>query len=153
MLYLMLTQILNAQTQKMSKLSDAYFGITNALVADDGLSAASKADSFVKHLNAYSTKGLKASQLKVWNANLSKMKTAADLMSKSTEVAKQREQLNALSTSFFAVLKGLKANDGIVYYQYCPMKKTYWISKDKAIRNPYYGKKMLACGNIVETLK
>jgi hypothetical protein len=35
-----------------------------------------------------------------------------------------------------------------VYYQYCPMKKMYWLSKEETIKNPYYGSKMLTCGNV-----
>lgn len=32
------------------------------------------------------------------------------------------------------------------------MKKTYWISDEKKIRNPYYGKEMPDCGNITKTI-
>jgi hypothetical protein len=38
-----------------------------------------------------------------------------------------------------------------VYYQYCPMKKAYWLSKEKDIKNPYYGSSMLTCGKVAET--
>ena len=39
---------------------------------------------------------------------------------------------------------------GKLYYQYCPMafnnKGAYWLSNEEAIRNPYFGDKMLKCG-------
>lgn len=38
-----------------------------------------------------------------------------------------------------------------VYLDYCPMKKSYWLSSEKAIQNPYYGKEMPACGSIEKT--
>jgi hypothetical protein len=29
----------------------------------------------------------------------------------------------------------------------------YWLSDSKEIRNPYYGEKMLVCGNVEKTFK
>ncbi|MGV0966914.1 hypothetical protein [Empedobacter falsenii] len=49
-----------------------------------------------------------------------------------------------------------KANLGYtVYYQNCPMFNggSNWLSKDSAIKNPFYGNMMLKCGSTVETLK
>jgi hypothetical protein len=44
-----------------------------------------------------------------------------------------------------------------VYYQFCPMafdnKGAYWISKTEDVRNPYFGLKMLSCGEIVQEIK
>ena len=36
---------------------------------------------------------------------------------------------------------------------YCPMKKAYWLQKDEEIRNPYYGKSMLTCGQKAEEVE
>jgi hypothetical protein len=33
------------------------------------------------------------------------------------------------------------------------MKKAYWLSPDKAIKNPYYGSAMLTCGKVTETIQ
>jgi hypothetical protein len=33
------------------------------------------------------------------------------------------------------------------------MKKMYWLSSEAAIKNPYYGKMMLTCGSVTETIK
>jgi hypothetical protein len=52
----------------------------------------------------------------------------------------------------FEVVKGLKLNTAVVYRQYCPMKKSYWLSESPAIENPYYGNQMLTCGEVKETL-
>ncbi len=43
-----------------------------------------------------------------------------------------------------------------VYKQYCPMalndKGAYWLSVNKEINNPYFGDKMLECGEVQEVL-
>ena len=47
--------------------------------------------------------------------------------------------------------------DGETYLDHCPMandgKGANWLSREKNIKNPYYGKAMLTCGKVTETLK
>ena len=47
--------------------------------------------------------------------------------------------------------------DTPVYYQFCPManggKGANWLSKENAVKNPYYGAQMMTCGKVVETIK
>jgi Cu(I)/Ag(I) efflux system membrane fusion protein len=42
-----------------------------------------------------------------------------------------------------------------VYKEYCPMafdnKGAYWLSESEEIRNPYFGKSMLTCGEVTTT--
>ncbi|MBW2961119.1 DUF3347 domain-containing protein [Mesonia aestuariivivens] len=46
---------------------------------------------------------------------------------------------------------------GKLYKQYCPMaldgKGAFWFSAEEKIMNPYFGDKMLHCGEVQETLK
>ena len=149
--FLTIGQFAMAQKPTITELTHYYYGIKNALIADDGKTAGEQAALFLKTVNAIN--GLTASQQKVWAAQKPALIAAAEAISKTTDVGKQREQLNQLSVSLFTVLKTLKANDKTVYYQYCPMKKAYWLSSEKEIKNPYYGNKMLTCGSVKETLK
>jgi hypothetical protein len=56
----------------------------------------------------------------------------------------------------YVLIKAANPNEAI-YYQNCPMynkgKGANWLSKDNAIKNPYYGKEMLTCGKTIETIK
>ena len=44
-----------------------------------------------------------------------------------------------------------------VYIEFCPMandnKGGYWLSTEEKIQNPYFGKKMLKCGEVKATIK
>ena len=44
-----------------------------------------------------------------------------------------------------------------VYVQFCPMANggegANWVSKEKAVKNPFYGSQMLTCGKVVETIQ
>jgi hypothetical protein len=66
---------------------------------------------------------------------------------KTTDLEKQRTLFSSISLLIWELVK---TNDDIkssIYYQYCPMKKSYWVSENPVIKNPYYGAKMLSCGS------
>ena len=53
--------------------------------------------------------------------------------------------------------RDFKPMDSPLYIQHCPMadqeKGADWLSREKEIRNPYFGKSMLTCGEVTDTLK
>lgn len=79
--------------------------------------------------------------------------TAVDKLTKAKSLEKQREAFAGVSTGLWTVVNAAAKVEQPVYYQYCPMKKAYWISKEAAIRNPYYGASMLSCGKVEATKK
>ncbi len=150
-MFLIISQTTIAQEPGITELINHYYGIKNALVADDGKTASEQAALFLKSAEAIT--GLNESQEETWAEHKSRLVSTSEAMSNSTDVDKQRKQLNELSVALFEILKAFGSNESPVYYQYCPMKKAYWLSSEEEIRNPYYGKKMLTCGSIKEILK
>jgi small-conductance mechanosensitive channel len=137
----------------VNKLLVNYYAVKNALIADDGKTANAQAGELVKTLAATPMKKMTEDQHKVFMGLSDKIKTDAEQINKNTDVKQQRDRFNDLSNNVFALVKGLKANVNPVYQQYCPMKKAYWLSDNAAVKNPYYGKAMLTCGKVTETLK
>ena len=137
----------------LNKLLVNYYAVKNALIVDDAKTANAQADELVKTLSAVPMKKMNEEQHKVFMSLTDKIKTDAEQISKNMDVKKQRSYFNDLSNNVFALVKGLKANEKPVYQQYCPMAKGYWLSDNAAVKNPYYGKAMLTCGKVTETLK
>ncbi|MDB5210937.1 MAG: hypothetical protein JWQ30_1764 [Sediminibacterium sp.] len=75
------------------------------------------------------------------------------LISAGRDLEKQRNAFEELSSEMYTLVKTKKMTTDTIYQDYCPMKKVYWLSSEPAIRNPYYGKMMLTCGNITQTIK
>jgi hypothetical protein len=117
---------------QLSKLLTQYYNIKDALVAGNANTAASEAEEYVKTLN-----GIEFQTISEGNAN-SLLKDASHI-SESKDIAHQREHFANLSNNMFALAKAVKLTSAPVYQDYCPMKKAYWLSSDKAIKNPYYG--------------
>lgn len=78
---------------------------------------------------------------------------AVQKMAKAGSIDQQRTAFADVSTVLWKTVKTAKGVEQPVYYQYCPMKKSYWLSTDAAVKNPYYGSQMLTCGKTVETRK
>lgn len=73
------------------------------------------------------------------------------------DLEKKRESFEMISGVFYDLLRSVRPGGVTAYYQYCPMafndKGAYWLSSADSIQNPYFGKKMLTCGEVKETLK
>ncbi|MFN8284148.1 MAG: DUF3347 domain-containing protein [Chitinophagales bacterium] len=131
-----------------------YYALKNALIADNSGLAIKNAVSLLAEINAVKMETLSASEHTVWMKYYDKLKADATQISTAKNIEKQRTAFSSLSSNLWSTVKGLKIKDnGVIYVDYCPMKDAYWLSKDSAIKNPYYGKSMLTCGSIKETIK
>lgn len=130
----------SSYAQNSTKLLNDYLQVKNALVKDDFSSALEAAKTFDSDLKAEAEFKEKKELLK-----------AADKMIKAKDIEGIRAVFNTVSVHLWKLVKRSKDIKGPVYYQYCPMKKAYWLSTEKTIENPYYGASMLHCGSVRET--
>lgn len=137
----------------LSPLLNHYYDIKNALVNSDGQVASEKAAAFLQTINSIDVKSLSVSEQKTFNSVKNKLITDAGHIAETKDVASQRNYLSAFSNNMLTLVKGSKLSDTPVYQMFCPMKKTYWLSNEETIKNPYYGKQMLTCGKITDTIK
>lgn len=128
-----------------SQLLHSYYDIKNALVAGNANTASMKAEEFVKTLNGIDPKTID-------KATREALLKDAGHISEHTDIKQQREYFITFSTNMYALAKAINLSSQPIYRAYCPMKKAYWLSNDKAIKNPYYGSSMLTCGKVTETL-
>ena len=135
-----------AQENVKTQLLHSYYDIKNAMVAGNANTASIKAEEFVKTLNGIDTKIIN-------EAIRDALLKDAGHISESKDIKQQREYFAIFSTNMYDLTKSVKLTDQPVYYAYCPMKKSYWLSDAPAIKNPYYGSSMLTCGKVTETIK
>lgn len=140
----------------LSEVYTAYFALKDALVSDDGTTASNKAKELFKAIDKVPMDKMTSAQHVVWMKYMTKLSYDAEHIKGVTETEHQREHFNSLSNNMFEVMKVIKPAYS-VYLDHCPMyndgKGANWISKETAIKNPYYGSKMMTCGKITETLK
>lgn len=124
----------------------AYYEVKDALISSNASVAGTKATALINAIKANE----KTNTSKVLR---DKILFDAGQIAESKDIEYQRGHFTSLSTNFYALVKAVKLSDKPVYYAYCPMKKSYWLSEGEAIKNPYYGSKMLTCGKVAEVLK
>ena len=137
----------------VDKMITSYIDVKNALVADDTKLTAYKANVLLEVLSDKTDQALTAGQQEVFKAYAEKLKFDSRHMGETAVLDHQREHFASLSKNMYMLLKDLKANTSTVYVQYCPMKKSFWLSETENIRNPYYGKEMMTCGSNKAVLK
>jgi Cu(I)/Ag(I) efflux system membrane fusion protein len=91
-----------------------------------------------------------------WMDISGKIDKQVKLIISSGNIEEQRKAFSELSNQLYITVKTYGLMEKTAYYQYCPMafdnKGAYWLSESKTIRNPYFGDKMMDCGDIKETL-
>lgn len=142
----------NAKPVALAPLLSSYYEIKNALVSSNSADAATGASEFLKAINGVDMKSLLAADVTTFTSLKNKLSFDARHISESKDIAHQREHFANFSSNFFKLAKSVKLTEQAVYYDYCPMQKSYWLSADAVIKNPYYGKQMLTCGKVTETL-
>ncbi|MEJ0102104.1 MAG: DUF3347 domain-containing protein [Bacteroidota bacterium] len=137
----------------LSPLLNLYYDIKNDLVKADAAGASAKATDFLKAITAIDVKTLTEAENSAFSPLKEKLAFDARHISEKKEINHQRDHFKTFSDNFYLLAKETKLSAEPVYRQYCPMKKSYWLSNEAAIKNPYYGNQMLTCGKVTDTLK
>lgn len=137
-------------------LFDAYFNLKNALIKSDAKTASAKAAELLKAYDKVEMGKMKEAEHTVWMKEMGNVKKHAEKIATTKDLAAQRKHFSELSENMYTLSK--VANLGYaVYKQHCPMyndgEGANWLSKESAVKNPYYGSQMLTCGKTVETIK
>lgn len=145
--------------QELSQLKgvfDHYFALKDALVKTDGNAASANGAALLSALAIVQMEKLKPTEHAAWMKVEKALKTDAGHIKENKDIEQQREHFMSLSNNMYDLIKAVKPTEA-VYYQFCPMandgKGANWLSKESAIKNPYYGSQMLSCGKVVETIK
>jgi hypothetical protein len=139
------------QSNSVAPVLSVYYEIKNALVSGDATSAASAASRFVALVQSVDAKKLSSNESQVFNTVQSKLISEAGSIAASRDLRKQRTSFQSVSDAIILLVRVSKVQQP-AYIAYCPMKKAYWISEEKVIKNPYYGTSMLTCGKVTETI-
>lgn len=150
------TNVSKQENNQLEAVFNSYFAIKDALVKTDGNSASAQAKSMLNAINAVKMEQLSSEEHAIWMKVLKDLTTDTEHISGTKDASHQREYFASLSANMYELMKVSKPATP-VYFQHCPMyndgKGADWLSKESAIKNPYYGSQMMSCGKTVETIK
>ncbi len=104
------------------------------------------------HGKAIST-ALKSDAAKMTQSDMKMMlvgiiEAQAEALAQAKDIKTARAAFKPLSASVITYMSHEKAGKGVYHEVYCPMAEASWLQTGKDIRNPYYGKEMLDCGEM-----
>lgn len=153
------TETPKVEVQEVNQLKvvfDNYFVVKDAMISSDGNTTSIASKELLVSINNIKMDKLEMDVHMVWMKVLNQIKEDAEHIADTKDIKHQREHFATLSKDIYALIKVAKY-DVPVYFQYCPMyndgKGANWLSKENAVKNPYYGSMMLTCGKTVETIK
>lgn len=129
----------------LEKLVGLYMPIQEALAGDSVTVIAGQAAKVAAEAEAILKTGREKPTLDAIE-DLEAVVAAAKGM-KGTEIEALRAQFKPLSRAVGRLVERQAVAGHGIYY--CPMADAYWIQKSGAVKNPYYGAKMLGCGEVV----
>lgn len=134
-----------------------YLKLKDAFVNTNSTEAASAAKEVKATLEKVDMKLVKGDAHNAWMKLLEVLNSSVATMSTSSDVEVQRKSFSTFTDQFYAAIQQFNVSGLEAYYQFCPMvnnnKGAYWISKTSTIQNPYFGNKMMRCGETKSELK
>jgi len=127
----------------------SYLNIKENLVASDSVQASKSAANLANALGKFKFKKLNLEEMNAATNMRGKLKELAMSIASTKNINKQRTDLNELSVGMWDIIAYLTPAQTALYEQKCPMTGKVWISSDKEIKNPYFPKNMLDCGEVI----
>ncbi|RYE22980.1 MAG: DUF3347 domain-containing protein, partial [Sphingobacteriales bacterium] len=153
------SKLSDVETNQLIGVVNNYYELKDAMVATNALKADEAADKLQASVDTF------ASNMKADTANYAVVKPYLDsitvgnkkiLSVKDAGCEVKRIHFETVSNAMYDMLKITELKNAGVYRQYCPMafndKGAYWLSNEAEIKNPYFGKKMLECGEVTDSL-
>ncbi|WP_228851250.1 efflux RND transporter periplasmic adaptor subunit [Aegicerativicinus sediminis] len=150
------TEVNETLKNKLYSAVEAYITLKNGLVDSNAEIAGKSANELSTAISKIIDDQINSEEERSFlNSKKEEIHTLANNISKTTNLDGMRTLFKPLSKDIIELVKAIGINHDI-YEQYCPMadnnKGGYWLSKEKEIRNPYFGEAMLNCGEIKDTL-
>ncbi|MEJ7684048.1 MAG: DUF3347 domain-containing protein [Segetibacter sp.] len=154
-----------AQTKNSSDFNDKftnllinYYHLKDAFVASSDTMAASQAKALIASSESLNLKEVKAdsSIIEMAKQYVGSISSEAKALVAEPNLEAKRKSFQMISDNMYDLVRTVHFDKEIVYHQFCPMAfndaGAYWLSQTADIKNPYFGKKMLTCGEVKDSI-
>lgn len=129
-----------------------YMAVKQSLIVSDSVNTAKEAVKFIASLDKFKFKKLSLMDMNAATSLRNEIKELAVTISETNNINKQRKTFSVLSEKMWTMATKLKPENETLYQQVCPMTGDTWLSLEKDIKNPYYPKNMLTCGEVKKSI-
>ena len=142
--------------QQLGNVFTSYVSLKEALVSSDAGKVKSEATAVSQSVDKVDMKLLTGAAHNDWMSYLTPMQNSLKEIQSTSDIEAQRRSFSTLSDNLYKSIKAFGIGDKDAYLEFCPMafdnEGAHWLSDQEKIRNPYFGDKMLTCGEVREKL-
>lgn len=139
------------ETQK-KEITNSYQALKNNLIISDSEAVTTDAAALQHFLENFKFKKLNLEQMNEATKARREIIELAAKIAATKNINEQRTIFQLLSVKFWDLAPKFKAADTTLHLQVCPMTGMEWVSESKEIKNPYFPKNMLTCGEVKASL-
>ena len=143
--------------KQLTVVVDQYLTLKDALAGDQEEAAVDAAEKTIEALKKVDMELVKGESHMQWMEQYRNILSNLNGIVNMSGLEMKRSHFVIVSKNLSEAVKNFGiSSDKPVYLDFCPMADNnnggYWLSRDKEIRNPYFGAKMMTCGEVTETL-
>jgi Cu(I)/Ag(I) efflux system membrane fusion protein len=143
--------------EQLGSVFSSYIELKEAFVDSDAKQVQSEARETKDALAKVDMKLVSGAAHNDWMSYLTPIQNSLNEIQSAADIEAQRKSFSMLSDNLYKSVKAFGLGGREAFYEYCPMafnnEGAYWLSDQEKIRNPYFGDKMLTCGEVKEKLK
>jgi uncharacterized protein YdbL (DUF1318 family) len=143
---------------KFTDLLNNYYHLKDAFVLSNSEMVTSSAKLLVSSADGFKVEEVKAdsSIVEMAKGYLQTVSAEAKALSQEKDIEAKRKSFQMISDAMYDLVRTVRFDKDVVYHQFCPMAfndaGAYWLSATADIKNPYFGKKMLTCGEVKDSI-
>ncbi|MBU3012877.1 efflux RND transporter periplasmic adaptor subunit [Polaribacter vadi] len=142
---------------QLKTVFNAYIKLKDALVKEETNKSILASKKLLENISKVDMKLLKDNKTHTdWMSLVKEIKKATTSISTTSNIEEQRSHFKNLSLNLIKAIQIFGINTK-VFVEFCPMansnKGAYWLSKEEKVINPYYGDKMLTCGEVKQVIE
>ena len=148
----------SAFSGSFEKMLNTYYVLRDAFIKSDAGTVDLVASQFRFDVDTLIVKELKADPAIVSTAQSLKESISAEVkaMLKTPGLEEKRKSFQIISDAMYDLVRTVKYDKAMVYQLHCPMafnnSGANWLSSKTEVVNPYFGDKMLHCGDVVDSV-
>lgn len=139
--------------EALKPIYQEYLNLKDALATDNLANAKKAGIAMQKSLSKVDMSLFSGDSHEIWMKHQNNLKLALQPVPNFKTIEEMRKAFQPISEAMIALTNSFKPFGQTLYVQYCPMvdgnKGANWISQFKEIKNPYFGSKMLNCGETI----
>ncbi|MDX1828688.1 MAG: efflux RND transporter periplasmic adaptor subunit [Lutibacter sp.] len=141
--------------KQLGEVVNQYIKLKDALFNDDFDKAKMKTKKVKEALNNVDMLLLLGDVHNEWMKDLKTLTQQIASILSAENIENQRNNFGKFSITLGNIIDkfGVQNSNKYIYLEYCSMKNQYWLSFEKTIKNPFYGKVMASCGEVKKVYK